>query len=722
MSDGGNWYPGGSDPRYNDPYAPAQPPPPYGPPPGQRPNPPRQGQRQGPGQQGGGQNGGQGYGPQGGQGQGGYGQGQGPGYPPAQPRQVPPPRGPRPPQGQRPPGPDGRRGPYGQQPEDRRGEDAWAPSSAAAAVSAAEPWDSPEGDPRGARRRSGAGRGPGRQTDAPTGPAGHVNDDIDLDDVDPDGRAQRAWARQQAASGRRSRAKQATKWGAIGMVLVLMAAGGFVVYVYQTTVGSIKHTALLPSGMSTTPLPPDKYGNTAMNILLIGSDTRSSAADCSLGGDCVKGQANVGANADSEMILHVSAERTDATILSIPRDTVAKLPDCTQDKSGTTSLTGNYSTYQVNSALQSGPACSVAAVQYMTGISITGFIMFDFSGIITMSNALGGVPVCVTKAVHDVFPNSGSGLTLPAGTSTIKGEQALEFLRTRDSFFDGSDLGREEATHYFLSQLIQTMRKNLNFTSLGTLINIGQAAAQATTVSDNFAGLPSLESLVESLNKVPTDAITMLTMPWDLDPQNNSRVIVDPSAQSVFHSIENDVSFTNNAKSTSTTAKTSPASSPAASTSAPSTVDKAKVPVNVYNADGVAGRATTIVQALQSNGFTDTVSAGNAPAVASSLVYYDPNEATKSQAAAVAASLGISSAQVQSTTGFRGVSVFIGSDFQSGTTLNGGGASSGSAATTSAVNTSGAAKAPSVANESFASGSANQCIPVKSGTLQMASK
>jgi LCP family protein required for cell wall assembly len=550
---------------------------------------------------------------------------------------------------------------------------------------------------------------------APAGPAGpsNVNDDLDLDDVDPDGRARRAWERQQAVAGRpRSRARRATKWGAIGMSLVLLAAGGFAVYVYETTVGSIKHTALLPKGLTESSLPADPYGNTAQNILLIGSDTRDSSGDCSLGGDC-----GVGANGDSEMILHVSAERTNATILSIPRDTVASLPDCTQDKSGNTTLTGKYSTYQINSALQYGPQCQVAADNALTGITITGFIMFDFSGIVTMSNALGGVPVCVTKAVDD----KNSGLKLPAGSSTVQGEQALEFLRTRDSFFDGSDLGREEATHYFLSQMIQSLRKNVNFSNLGELINIGQAAANATTVSDNYAGLSNLEGLVETLNKVPTNSITMLTMPWDLDPQNNARVVVDPSAKTVFKDIENDTSFTSNSSSSSASPKTStkaasPSSTPAASTST-SNVVKSQVPVNVYNADGVAGRATTIVQALRSAGFSDTVSAGNANPVSSSAVQYDPNEATKTQALAVAAALKIPSSQVQSTSNFRGVSVFIGADFQSGTTL-----AVVASSPTASVNTSGAASAPSVANESFASGSTNECIPVKSGTLQMATK
>ena len=684
MSDGGNWYPGSSDPRY-DPYTPPQPP---QPPPGYGRRPPAPGPDQRPG----------------------YGQ-----QPPQQPghgRQPAPGRGPWPP---REPA-DPRRSPYPEDrgPERERGQ--------------REPWSSPEpeqpGDPwdeepefvRSGRR---GGRGPGRQSESSTGPGpqgpGHVNEDVDLDELDPDGKAQHAWARQQAAARRpKSRAKQATKWTALGLCVVLLAAGGFVVYIYETTVGSIKHTALLPNGMTEAALPPDPYGNTAQNILLIGSDTRDTSTDCQLGGDC-----GPGANADSEMILHVSAERTNATILSIPRDTEANLPNCSENN-GTTSLTGSYSTYQINSALQYGPECQVWADHYLTGITITGYIMFDFDGIVTMSQALGGVPVCVTKSVDD----KNSGLKLNAGTTTIQGEQALEFLRTRDSFFDGSDLGREEATHYFLSQLIQTMRTSLNFNNLGTLLNIAQAAAKATTVSDNYTGLTNLEGLVETLDKVPTKNITMMTMPYDLDPDNNSRVIVDSSAKAVFDDIQNDTSFTATSAPKTSTSKAPGTPAPASSSSAPSGVVDSQVPVNVYNADGVAGRASTIVSALATDGFTDSVSGGNQGTISTSVVTYDPNEVSQADADAVAAALGISDSEVQSSQSYRGVSVFIGNDFQSGTTLSSaaGSGSSGSGSSPSTGGATTAASAPPVANESFASGSANECIPVESGNLQMASK
>jgi LCP family protein required for cell wall assembly len=517
----------------------------------------------------------------------------------------------------------------------------------------------------------------------------------------PDGRTVMR-RRNPAGTKKRSRARTIVKWASISMATVLVATVAFAAYAYKTTVGDIKHTALLPKGVTQAALPVDPFGDTAMNILLIGSDTRDTAEDCELGGVC-----GPGANADSEIILHVSADRTNATVMSIPRDTVTNVPQCSTDKAGNVTVTGHVEA-QINSALQDGPECQVAADHDLTGITITGYIMFDFSGVVSMSDALGGVPVCVTAAVDDSSPGSGSGLKLPAGDSTVQGVQALEFLRTRDSFFDGSDLGREETTHYFFSQLIRTLRGKMNFDDVATLLSVGQAMARSTTVSDNFTGLGNLEGLVESLDKVPTDAITFVTMPWAPDPENNARVIVDqPDATTMFHNIQNDVSYTND----SSAAKSAPAPStapPAPPAPPRATVDKAEVHVGVYNADGVTGRAGKIAAALSADGFSRASAIGDLSSAATTEVYYPSGDSA--QADAVASALKIPTAQVHESGDYSTVVVMVGTDFEVGSTYT---------PVVTAGNTSGAASAPSQSFEQNAD-STGECIPVESGNLTMA--
>ena len=592
----------------------------------------------------------------------------------------------------------------------RSADEAWTPGS--------DTGERELDDSRGGRRGRGTPSrrftGSGAVDFEEAAAVGTINPDLDLDDLDPSGKARKAAEGKGRPKKKQTRTRRIIKWTSISIASVLVVVLGAAAYVYKTTIGDIKHTALLPNGVTQAALPVDPYGNTAMNILLIGSDTRDSTSNCDLGGDCEG--ATAGANADSEMILHVAANRSNATVMSIPRDTIYQsVPICSTDSSGNVTVT-SYSDTQINSALQYGPECQVAAVHDLTGISITGYIMFDFTGVVTMSNALGGVPVCVTTAVDDVGPDTGSGLVLPAGVTNIKGIQALEFLRTRDSFFDGSDIGREEATHYFMSQLILTMRKDVNLGSALTLLHIGQAAAQATTVSNNLAGLSNLEGLAESLSKVPSDAITFVTMPWGEDADNNAKVVAAQGATQMFQNIQNDVSYTNNAAA-SASAAPAKTSAPPAPTTAPPAVDKAGFTVDVYNADQVTGRAGQVAEALVSDGFTQSEAIETIATLTQTEVTY-PYASDQTEAEAVAAALGLPSSAVQQSSNYGHVAVLVGTDFESGNTY--------AAPPVTAANTSGAASAPSSSYESNATSSADECIPSEPhgnnpGTLTMSS-
>ena len=76
----------------------------------------------------------------------------------------------------------------------------------------------------------------------------------------------------------------------------------------------------------------------------------------------------------------------------------------------------------INSAMsEAGIGCAVDTVNKLTGLEIDHFMMADFNAVKELSNAVGGVDVCISDAVFD--PDS--GLRLPKGTSKVKGEQAL---------------------------------------------------------------------------------------------------------------------------------------------------------------------------------------------------------------------------------------------------------------------------------------------------------
>jgi LCP family protein required for cell wall assembly len=498
---------------------------------------------------------------------------------------------------------------------------------------------------------------------------------------------------------------------ALFIVLVLLAGLGL--YVFRTTVADVKHTPLLPEGVTQAPLPVGSGGGTPMNILLIGSDTRNTTQDCEIGGVC-----GPGANADVEMVLHVAADRSDATVMSIPRDTETEIPVCSTAKDGTVVVTGQVEG-QINQALQDGPECQVAADHLLTGITFTGYVMVDFSAVVNISDALGGVPVCVTAPVYD----KDSGLELPAGTSDVEGQQALAFLRTRHSFFDGSDLGREEAQHYFMAQAIRTLHTKLRVLDARTLLSVAQAMSQNTTVSDSLSGLSAMEGLARALADVPTGAITFLTMPWQPDPANADRVVPEqPAANQMFRNVQDDVSYTNTgqpggaaAPSGSGSGSSSSSGSGSASASpapvptppvpqAPAGVNKAAISIAVYNADGIANRAGAVTGDLNGDGYSEAFIAGDQKNQGTTQIDYPAGHT--SAAYSLAATLHIPTAQVEQSSQYDQVTLVIGTDWDSGAVYT---------PIVTPPNTTGAATAPTQSFELNA-GTTGECIPVDSGT------
>jgi LCP family protein required for cell wall assembly len=458
--------------------------------------------------------------------------------------------------------------------------------------------------------------------------------------------------------------------------LFILAGGGvfaYAAYDVHTLTRNLKHTVLLPPGFTQPPEQVDAYGASPLNILLIGSDTRDTSQDAQLGGD-----SGPGANADSEMLVHLSADRSNATILSIPRDTVTQLPDCAGGDG------------MINSALQGGPECQVAAVHLLTGLTIDHYVMFDFSGVESISQDVGGVPVCVTANVKD--PNS--GLKLDKGTTNVQGLQALQFLRTRDAFYDGSDIGRERATHYFFSQLIQQMKASASFTNLTELQSLAQDVTKSTTVDNGLDSISALISLGEDLNKVPTDRITFLIMPWGADPDDSNRVVpTQPAANHVFAAMLADQSFTTDTgAAASPTGTATPKSSHAKATATPSPDAGSATPtptttppdpaalaatesaearahpmhVNVINASGTTGRATTITQQVFDDGFVYVGGTDATWTSATTTLRYEPSEAKAAKELATDLNLPASALQPTATTSQMTLS--IGSDWQIGTT------------------------------------------------------
>ncbi|MGW4803894.1 LCP family protein [Kitasatospora sp. NPDC004272] len=494
--------------------------------------------------------------------------------------------------------------------------------------------------------------------------------------------------------------QQALVYGTAGVVVLTVAAGG---YVYYRLNANIKEAPLFAgeegdAGHET----PDAFGRTPINVLVIGSDTRDNPEDCNIGG----AECGGGANADVNLLLHVSADRSNATVMSIPRDLRTDLPAC-KDESGKQVFKAQKHA-MINSSLQGGPGCTVAAVRKLTDLPIDHFVQVDFGGVIKMSDAVGGVPVCVDDNIYD--PRS--HLKLSKGEHTLQGMAALQFVRTRYGFGDGTDIGRASAQHLFLGSMIRQLKSAGTLTNPAELLSLANAATSALTVDPGLKGITRLVGLGEDISKVPTERITFTTMQVVPDPADTNRRVIGPGATELFRMIKDDRPLTGDpapdaapatpsapAAPSTPAAATSPASATSPAASGPA---RSGITVVVRNGTGITGRAGALVDKLRQDGFAKNTTTGQGVTADRSAVTYPAGK--EAAARQVAADLGLPAGAVRAGQG-GSIELLIGTDWTTGTSYPA--TAGGTAPATPAPDRSAALKNADVRTADDTSGCAN---------------
>jgi LCP family protein required for cell wall assembly len=226
-----------------------------------------------------------------------------------------------------------------------------------------------------------------------------------------------------------------------------------------------------------------------LNILVAGVDPRTGLTHheevvLHVGDD-------VSSNSDTLMLIHVSADRSRVTVVSIPRDSWVNIPGHGMNK--------------INAAYGLGGAkLMVQTVEQATGLTINDYVEVDFLGFVRVIDALGGVNICLPQALDDPY----SGLDLSAGVHHVDGITALAYARDRHSFVT-SDLARIQDQQRLLSSaLSEAIHSGLlaNPIRLSQFVN---AALSSLTVNQGL----NVAALADQMRGITAGDVTFMTVP-----------------------------------------------------------------------------------------------------------------------------------------------------------------------------------------------------------------
>lgn len=316
-----------------------------------------------------------------------------------------------------------------------------------------------------------------------------------------------------AGIARHGRLKKGGPWAAIlsfigaSLVVVLVSGAALGAIVVNQLTGNIDDgdvVELVPDKDA----PPPSVGAYpgGFNLLVVGSDMCEESNGCA-------GRGSAKLN-DVTMLLHVSADGTNATAVSFPRDLVVPIPSCPRlDKDGkqTGTMNAAMSARPINETLYyGGLACTVLTVEALTGLKIQFAGLITFGGVIKMSNAVGGVQVCTAGPIID----RNSGINLPsAGKWNLKGKTALAFLRARHGVGLGSDLTRISSQQVFLSSLVRKLKSSETLSDPLKVYAIAQAATSSMQLSSGLRQIDNMLSIAAKLKDIPLENVTFVQFP-----------------------------------------------------------------------------------------------------------------------------------------------------------------------------------------------------------------
>jgi LCP family protein required for cell wall assembly len=342
----------------------------------------------------------------------------------------------------------------------------------------------------------------------------HLDDDHDgIDGIDD---------RHDIGDARPPKKRKAKLWHKLLItfgVLLIVVSGGSLITIKTLTShyeGMVTKEEIL-EGIPQVP-PPPKGETAPLNYLILGTDTRTEEE--------VTSPEEQGNRSDVIMIAHVSKDRKNAFIFSIPRDSYVNVPAAGAWRGGNN---------KINSAMSYGGAKHAAKTVYdLTKIPLNGAVIVNFQGVQTMVAAVGGVQVCIPYTVKSSF----SSKVWNKGCHNLTPADAEEFVRQRKGT-PGGDLGRIKNQQHLIKGLIAKVKQGDTLTNPGKMNDLISTAARSLTIDKSM----NLTGLALELKDIDQDNIKFATVPitGTMTTNHGSSVGLDmPGCQELFQAVIDD--------------------------------------------------------------------------------------------------------------------------------------------------------------------------------------
>ncbi|WOH94837.1 LCP family protein [Corynebacterium urealyticum] len=251
----------------------------------------------------------------------------------------------------------------------------------------------------------------------------------------------------------------------------------------------------------------------ATDILLVGIDSRTDAQGNPLSQkeiDMLNAGEEEVTNTDTIILIRVPNDGSGATAVSLPRDTYVATPN------GNMKLNGVYGTAKFEeeqkiaerrtepadaeqeksdeeASKQAGRQALIHSVADLTGITVDHYAEIGLLGFVLLTDAVGGVDVCLKEKVKEPL----SGADFPKGRSTLKGSQALSFVRQRHGLPRG-DLDRITRQQAYMASLVNKVLSSKTLTD-PTALNRINDAVERSVVLDQGWDVMSLATQMQDL-------------------------------------------------------------------------------------------------------------------------------------------------------------------------------------------------------------------------------